>query len=42
MPELPEIYNLSEQLNEEIPNLIIEEVVVHQEKSINQDIVIFT
>lgn len=41
MPELPEIYNLSEQLNKEITQLIIKEVVVHQEKSLNQDIVIF-
>ena len=41
MPELPEIYNISEQLNKEIVSLAITEVVVNQEKSINQPIDVF-
>ncbi len=42
MPELPEIYNICEQLKSEIVNLKITEVVIHQEKSINLDIDTFT
>lgn len=42
MPELPEIYNISEQLKKEIVNLKIIEVVIYQEKSINLDIDTFT
>lgn len=41
MPELPEIYNISEQLNKEIVGLKITKIVVHQEKSINLDIETF-
>jgi len=41
MPELPEIYNISEQLNNEIVGLKITQTVIHQEKSINFDIKTF-
>ncbi len=35
MPELPEIYNISEQLNKEIVGLVITNSTIFQEKSIN-------
>ncbi|MCF7926732.1 MAG: Fpg/Nei family DNA glycosylase [Candidatus Izimaplasma sp.] len=35
MPELPEIYVLSEQLDETIKHLTIKRIVIHQEKSVN-------
>ena len=35
MPELPEIYNISEQLNKEITNLTITKVIINQEKCLN-------
>ena len=38
MPELPEMYNISEQLNKEIVGLVITDIVVYQEKSINMEI----
>ncbi len=42
MPELPEIYNISEQLNNELVGLKVSEVIIHQEKSINSKIDAFT
>jgi len=38
MPELPEIYNISNQLNKEIVNLKITGVIINQEKSINLEV----
>ncbi len=38
MPELPEIYVLSKQLNNVLPNRVIEQIVVHQSKSINLEL----
>jgi len=38
MPEFPEIYNLSEQLNIEIINLKITEAIIYQEKCLNIEV----
>jgi|GEM_PF-4581252 len=38
MPELPEIYNISEQLKKEIVGLKIIDTNIIQEKTINMDV----
>ncbi|MBN2604228.1 MAG: Fpg/Nei family DNA glycosylase [Bacilli bacterium] len=42
MPELPEIYNISKQLDHEIVGLSIESILIHQEKCINYPLVEFS
>ena len=38
MPELPEIYNLADQMDEELPGKTVLDVEVRQEKCLNVDI----